>query len=57
MKNNLEEGDMSNCPLVSECSLGNCTFCTQNMDCILLAILKRVEDLEAIIEKKADVAP
>ena len=44
---------MITCPLVSECSLGNCAFCTQNTDCILLAILKKVEGLEIVIAKMA----
>ena len=42
---------MSTCPLNDGCSLGNCEFCSQKMDCILLAILQKVESLERVIEK------
>ena len=41
---------MSTCPLNDGCSLGNCEFCSQKMDCILLAILQKVERLERVIE-------
>jgi hypothetical protein len=44
---------MSTCPLNDGCSLGNCEFCSQKMDCILLAILQKVESLERVIEKMA----
>ena len=44
---------MSTCPLNDGCSLGNCEFCSQKMDCILLAILQKVESLELVIEKIA----
>ena len=44
---------MSTCPLNNGCSLGNCEFCSQKMDCVLLAILQKVESLERVIEKMA----
>ena len=44
---------MSTCPLNGGCSLGNCEFCSQKMDCILLAILKKVESLERVMERLA----
>jgi len=42
---------MSACPLKDGCSLGNCKFCSQKMDCILVAILQKVESLEHVIEE------
>jgi len=44
---------MSDCPLDDGCYSGNCEFCSQKMDCVLLAILKKVENLESIIERMA----
>ena len=44
---------MCACPLNNGCSLGNCEFCSQKMDCVLLAILQKVESLERVIEKMA----
>ena len=44
---------MSTCPLNDGCSLGNCQFCEQKMDCVLLAILQKVANLENTIEKIA----
>lgn len=37
---------MNNCPLVTNCNLGNCDLCEEKADCILLAILSRLESLE-----------
>ena len=39
------------CPLYEEGFLGNCEGCAQRVDCILLTILQRVEQLEISIEK------
>ena len=47
---------MSVCPLDDGCYLGNCEFCSQKMDCVLLAILKKVANLERVIEKMASQA-
>ena len=47
---------MSTCPLDDGCNSGNCQFCEQKMDCVLLAILQKVENLERIIEKKTSQA-
>ena len=46
---------MSDCPLASGCysGIGNCKFCSQKADCILLAILQKMENLERVIEKMA----
>lgn len=44
---------MSTCPLDKECSLGNCEFCSQKADCVLLAILQKVANLERVIENLA----
>lgn len=46
---------MSDCPLDNGCSSGiaNCKFCDRKMDCVLLAILQKVEKLESVIEKMA----
>ena len=44
---------MSTCPLENECYSGNCKFCIQKMDCVLLAILQKVESLERVVEKMA----
>jgi hypothetical protein len=44
---------MSACPLNDGCSLGNCEFCSQKADCVLLAILQKVESLERVIERLA----
>lgn len=33
------------------CLTGNCQFCGQKGDCVLLNILKKVENLENIIER------
>ena len=44
---------MSTCPLNNGCSLGNCEFCDQKGDCVLLAVLKKVEYLESVIVKMA----
>jgi len=43
---------MSICPL-NNCSLGNCEFCSQQADCVLLALLQKVETLERVIERVA----
>jgi len=37
---------MISCPLVSTCNLGNCAICEEKADCLLLAILSRLESLE-----------
>jgi len=42
---------MSTCLLNNGCSLGNCEFCSQKADCVLLAILQKVETLERVIER------
>jgi hypothetical protein len=42
---------MSTCPLNNGCSLGNCEFCSQKTDCILMAILQKVERLKLAMEK------
>ena len=44
---------MSDCPLNDGCYSGNCEFCSQKMDCVLLAILQKVANLESVIEKMA----
>ena len=44
---------MSNSPVNQGCSLSNCQFCDQKMDCVLLAILQKVEKLESAIEEMA----
>jgi len=44
---------MSTCPLNNGCSLGNCEFCSQKADCVLLALLQKVETLERVIERVA----
>jgi hypothetical protein len=44
---------MSTCPLDEGCNLDNCKFCAQKMDCILLAILQKVESIERRMEKVA----
>lgn len=41
---------MSTCPLDAGCA-GNCQFCVQKTDCILLALLHRLENLEASIQE------
>lgn len=35
------------------CLTGNCEFCGQKEDCVLLAILRKVDNLERIIERLA----
>jgi len=47
---------MSTCPLNNECSLGNCEFCSQKADCVLLAILQKVANLENTLEQMASQA-
>jgi len=37
---------MTNCPLKEGCFPGNCKFCDQRMDCILLTILQKLDQLE-----------
>ena len=44
---------MSACPSNNGCLLGNCEFCDQKSDCVLLAILNKMANLESIIEKMA----
>jgi hypothetical protein len=44
---------MSACPPNDGCLSGNCEFCGQKGDCVLLAILRKVSNLESIIEKMA----
>ena len=46
---------MSDCPLDCGCysGIGNCKFCSQKMDCILMAILQKVESIELVLEKMA----
>jgi hypothetical protein len=41
------------CPLKDGCTLSNCQFCEQKEDCVLLAILQKVADLEGVLEKMA----
>lgn len=41
------------CPLKDGCTLGNCQFCGQKEDCVLMAILRKVDDLEGVLEKIA----
>lgn len=41
------------CPLRDGCTSGNCEFCGQKEDCVLVAILRKVADLEDLIEKMA----
>lgn len=44
---------MSTCPFDDGCYRGNCEFCSQKVDCVLLAILQKVANLERIMEKIA----
>lgn len=44
---------MSTCPLNNECASSNCEFCSQKADCVLLAILQKVANLERVIENLA----
>jgi hypothetical protein len=44
---------MSACPLNSGCNTGNCQFCDQKGDCVLLAILQKVANLESIMASMA----
>ena len=44
---------MANNPVSQGCSLGNCQFCENNMDCVLLSILQKIESLENALEKVA----
>jgi len=44
---------MSTCPLNTECCLGNCEFCSQKGDCILMALFKKVENLENTLAQLA----
>ena len=44
---------MSECPLNNGCYSGNCEFCSQKMDGVLLAILQKVVNLERAIKKMA----
>ena len=44
---------MSDCPLNEGCYLSNCQFCDKKMDCVLLAILQKVEKLESAMEEMA----
>jgi hypothetical protein len=36
------------------CLTGNCQFCGQNSDCVLLAILQKVKNLENAIAQMAN---
>ncbi len=42
---------MINCPIKESCYPGNCQFCDQRMDCILLAILQKLEKLEVALSE------
>ncbi|MFA5317805.1 MAG: hypothetical protein WC369_10355 [Dehalococcoidales bacterium] len=42
---------MSLCPLDNMCALGNCEFCSQKEDCVLLAIFQKITKLELIMAK------
>jgi hypothetical protein len=44
---------MSTCPLDNGCLSGNCEFCSQKADCVLLAILQKVANLESAVENLA----
>ena len=44
---------MPACPFNEGCLSGNCEFCSQKTDCVLLAILQKVENLELAIENMA----
>lgn len=49
----LREAVVPPCPLYEEGFLGYCEGCTRRVDCILLTILQRVEQIEMRIEKLA----
>jgi len=44
---------MSASPPNDGCLTGNCQFCGQKDDCVLLAILKKVDSLESMVERMA----
>ena len=44
---------MQSCPFDDGSYSGNCEFCNQNTDCVLLAILQKVKTLELLVEKMA----
>jgi len=46
---------MSTCPLDMHGYPGNCAFCSQKDDCVLLTILQKVQDLETAVQQLTNI--
>lgn len=48
---------MQTCVISNQCATGNCRFCEQQADCVLLHILQRINQLQNTMNELKDRLP
>jgi transcription elongation factor Elf1 len=48
---------MQTCILDNICATGNCQFCEQQADCVLLQMLQKIDRLQATLDSLKDSLP